>query len=148
MTEQKYRTVDYPAGYTIFSAGDFCGTLYIIKSGQIELYRQTPDGKQVPVAIVSSGEYLGELAIIDDEQRHSLTAVALTPVEAICLSRKVIEEQIKSAPPWLVALTKGLVLKLRNANEVIRRNNVVDKKLVQAIAAAEENEQRRRGEKK
>lgn len=147
MADAKFRTVTFNAGQTVFSENDFCAYLYIIKSGQIQLLRKNNEGRQVPIGMVGSGEYLGELAIIDDQQRHSATAIALSDAELICLNRKSIEEQIKSAPSWLVALTKGLVVKLRNANEIIRRNNVVDQKLLQAISAAEVNEVRRQEKK-
>ena len=144
MAELGHKTVRFQAGTTLFRDGDARLSLYIINSGQIEIYKMTADGFRLPLAIVGSGEYLGETGLLDGHPFHASSAVALTDVEAIEIPASAIQAQLKLAPAWLVALTKGLAQKLRRTNDLIRRNRVADEKLTDAVEAAEQNERDRR----
>ncbi len=114
-----------------------CEALYIIKEGQLEVYRTASSGEKVTIGMISSGEYVGETALFKGGMNGS-NVVALTPVTYIKLPRASIEAQLKTAPPWLVALTRGLIDRLHACNEIMRRNGLVDDKLVTRIRAVEE----------
>lgn len=145
MSLEKFTNVSFRAGDTIFAENDPCAALFIIKKGQIEVFRTVKDGPRILLGLVGSGEYLGELGILSEQPFHSATAIALTEVEAIRLPVAVINEQLKLAPSWLLGLTRGLGSKLRRANEVLRRNGVVDDILENTIQTVLENERRRKG---
>jgi CRP/FNR family transcriptional regulator, cyclic AMP receptor protein len=113
--------------------------LYIIKKGQIKVFRDGGgDGKEIPLAIVNSGEYLGEMSIILDTP-HTASAMALTDVEAVYIDKKGIEEQLKQAPQWLVGIARLLIDRLNRTNEVLRRNGIVDERILGAIKAIGEH---------
>ncbi|OQW46847.1 MAG: hypothetical protein A4S09_02765 [Proteobacteria bacterium SG_bin7] len=113
--------------------------LFIVKKGQIKVFRDGGgEGKEIPLAIVNSGEYLGEMSIILN-QPHTASAMALTDVEALCIDKKSIEEQIKTAPQWLVGITRLLIDRLNRTNEVLRRNGIVDERILGAIKAIGEH---------
>ena len=133
--------VKFKAGDTIFTENQMSDGLYIIRKGQIEVFRKNKEGEKLPLAIVNSGSYLGELAVFAGRP-HSSTAVALTEVEAIRLSKESIEAQLEQAPSWLVALTRGLVERLSTMNDVLKRNGLVDEKLSSAIQAAEQHREK------
>ena len=113
--------------------------LYIIKKGQIKIFRDGgTDGKEIPLAVINSGEYLGEMSIITDLP-HTASAMALTDVEAVCIDKKSIEEQLKTCPQWLIGITRLLIDRLNRTNEVLRRNGIVDERLLGAIKAIGEH---------
>ena len=56
----------FKAGEKIFEEKSGSDGLYIIKDGQIQIYRIGKDGQKIPLAIVNSGSYLGELALLAD----------------------------------------------------------------------------------
>lgn len=114
-----------------------CDALYIVKEGQLEVFRSGPNGDKIILGMISSGQYVGETALLLGRM-HTSNVVALTPVKAIRLPREAIEAQLKSVPPWLIALTKGLIERLQKANETMRKNGWTDEDLTGRVKAVEE----------
>jgi NTE family protein len=127
-----------------FNPGDFvirektgCDSLYIIQEGQLEVYKTGTNGEKIPLGLVASGQYVGETALLLGTP-HSSNVVALTPVKAIKLSKTSIDAQLKLVPAWLIALTKGLIERLHNQNEIMRRNGWVDESLSARLKTIED----------
>lgn len=135
----KVQELEFKPGDYILREGANCDALIIVKSGQIEIFKTGRNNIRVPLGIVQSGEYLGEMALISDRP-HSANAVALTPTVCIKIPHSAIEDQLKSMPGWLVALTRGLVYKLNKTNEVLKRNNIVDDTISTAVRAIADRE--------
>ena len=114
-----------------------CDALYIVTEGQLEVYRTASSGEKIPLGIVKSGQYVGETALLLG-RNHGSNVVALTPVKAHRLTKESIEAQLKTVPAWLIALTKGLIERLNSANELLRRNGLVDESLSGQVKAVEE----------
>lgn len=134
-----------PSNLVEFKPGDFMikekgagDALYIIKSGQLEVYKTDNQGNKIPLAIIGSGQYVGESAVLHGTS-HTSNVIALTNVTAVKLSKSTIDQQLKQVPTWLVALTKGLITRLRHANDLMRKNGMIDESLAAAIKAAEKN---------
>ena len=106
--------------------------LYIIQSGQVEIFRLKENGVRISLSIVGPGQYLGEMALFLDKP-HSVSAVALSPVEAVQLSKESIDDQMKTVPPWLVALIRGLIDRLHQMNLRMIRHNIHDETLTETI---------------
>jgi CRP-like cAMP-binding protein len=114
-----------------------CDALYIIIEGQLEVFRTGANVEKIPIGIIKSGQYVGETALLLNRM-HSSNVVALSPVKAHRLAREAIEQQMKSVPPWLLTLTKGLIDRLQTANELLRRNGLVDETLQNQVKAVSE----------
>ncbi len=114
-----------------------CEALYIVTEGQLEVYRTGAGGEKIPLGIIKSGQYVGENALLLGRP-HSSNVVALTPVKAHRLTKDAIEAQMRTVPAWLLALTKGLIERLNSANELLRRNGLVDETLSGQVKAVEE----------
>lgn len=137
MASNPENTIKLQPGEFMIREKTQCEALFIIKEGQLEVYKTGPNGDKIVIGMISSGEYVGETALFKGAPNSS-NVVALSPVTAIRLPKASIEAQLKTAPPWLVGLIRGLVDRLHNANEVMRRNNIVDEKLNGRIKAVEE----------
>ena len=140
-----HSVVIYPASTVIFKDGDTRNAMYIVTKGQIAIFKITPQNERIPLGIVGSGEYLAETGLLDNKPTHATWAVALTDVELICIPAEAILEQMKTAPQWLVALSRGLSQKLRKMNDIVRRNKLSDNSLDHAMEAAIRNELKRKG---
>ena len=156
LNNNNIQQVTYAPGDYILREGAMCDSLLVVKSGQIEVFRFDKARKKIPLALVNSGEYLGEMSLVADRP-HSANAVALTETVCLKISNDALEAQMRTAPTWLVALTRGLVMKLHKTNDLLKRNGIVDESLYGAVKAietkraiAEEKEQKRieREEKK
>ena len=111
-----------------------CEALFIVKEGQLEVYRTSANGEKVTLGMISSGEYVGETALFKGGLNTS-NVVALTPVTCVRLTKASIDNQLKTVPGWLIALTRGLIERLHNANDIMRRNGIVDDTLSGKVKA-------------
>ncbi len=123
----------------IFREGDPANAMYIVKTGQIEIYRATAAGKRIPLGVITQGAYLGEVAVLTDTPAHSSTAITLTVCEVIEISKTAMQAQFASGPGWLVSLARDLAVKLKAANQIIRKNKLVDADLADGISKIEDS---------
>lgn len=72
---------------TIFSQGDICKDVMYIQEGEIKLSVVSYTGKEAVVAILKSGDFVGEGALAG-QLVHGETATALTPVTLFVIDRK------------------------------------------------------------
>jgi CRP/FNR family cyclic AMP-dependent transcriptional regulator len=78
--------VSIAAGETLFRAGDAGESLYIVCSGQIELFVKDTAGQKIVLNNARPGEIFGELALLDRGARTA-SAVAATDAELLELDR-------------------------------------------------------------
>ena len=131
--KQGQSVVKFKPGDHLIRTGQAGTHLFIIKSGQLEVYKTDKQGQKLPLAIIGSGEYVGETAVLLDDNYSS------SVVEAIQLSKKIIDAQLKQVPTWLVALTRGLIDRLRKSNEAFRKHDLRDDGLENQLRAIETN---------
>src|SRR4249919_160441 len=85
------------AGETLFRAGDPGESLYIVCSGQMELFIRDTAGQKIVLNNAHPGELFGELALLDAGSRTA-TAVAVTDGELLELDRDDLLLLFQSAP--------------------------------------------------
>lgn len=76
----------YEKGEVIFNEGDIGDYFYIIVKGEVEIVKKSGNEFE-RVAVLSAGEYFGEMAILRDQKR-SATVRCLTPVDVLALRNK------------------------------------------------------------
>jgi len=108
-----------PAGHTLFQAGDPGDSLFIVRSGEIELFIKDTAGQRIVLTTSEAGDMFGELAMLDSGPRTA-TALALTDSEVLVLDRDdlvlLFQRQPEAALHMLAALS-GLT---RKADELLR----------------------------
>ncbi len=74
--------VTLEAGQILFRQGDPSDVVYIVQSGEVEVYRERDDGSEERLTIITPGSYFGELGPMLNMPRsasvRALTAAALT----------------------------------------------------------------------
>ncbi len=130
---EKNMEIELKPGEFLVKEKSPCDALYIIQEGQLEAFRTNKTGR-IPVGIISSGEYVGEAAIFLDGQ-HLSNVVALTHVKALKLPKNSIDTQLKNMPSWMVALARGLVTRLHQSNELMRKNGWIDATISEKVKA-------------
>jgi CRP/FNR family transcriptional regulator len=72
-------------GTMVFDVGDSDRVIYFVKRGTVRIVRQTPDGKDVTVALLGPGDLFGEESLFD---RRARTTHAVVVEDALlCTSR-------------------------------------------------------------
>jgi CRP/FNR family transcriptional regulator len=112
----------FPKGARVFHEGDTSDACYVIRSGEVRVTREHPDGRAIALATLGPGELVGELAMIDGGSR-SASVEALTDVELLAVSaadmKSLLERNAGITAKLVVALTK----RLRETNERISRQS-------------------------
>jgi CRP/FNR family cyclic AMP-dependent transcriptional regulator len=105
-------------GSIIMAAGDPTDSLYIILSGRLKVMMSDADGKEVILSILGPGEFFGEMGLIDDNPR-SASVVAIEPCELLAITRRDFKKCMTDNAEMAVAVMRGLVRRLREADRKI-----------------------------
>lgn len=107
-----------PRGSLIMAAGDPTDSLYIVISGRLKVMMGDAEGKEVILSILGPGEFFGEMGLIDDHPR-SASVVAMEPCELLALTRRDFRKCLAENFDMAMAVMRGLVKRLREADRKI-----------------------------
>lgn len=115
----------YERGATLFVEGMTGEVLYIVFSGRVEIFKRSEDGQEKRLALLTKGETVGEMSLVDQCPR---TATARVAEEAVLfvMTKKAFLSLLERYPPCAVKL---LIEFLKIANERLRRANEAVKNL-------------------
>lgn len=102
----------------IFHLGDPGGLLYIISSGKVKISNSTPEGQEALLAILGTGDFFGELALLDDAPR-SATAEAIEATETLTLHRDEFTHFLNGNPDFAYHVMHTLAKRIRHLNDQI-----------------------------
>ena len=102
------RATDIPvaAGHTLVNEGERGLEFFVIVDGRARVTRHGQD-----VGELGPGDFFGELALLTDAPRNA-TVTAVTPLEAIVLSRKEFEATLAEAPRMTRRIMSGMATRL------------------------------------
>src|SRR5215472_10808169 len=66
---------DFPAGSTIFHAGELGRTMYLLAQGEVEVIATSAEGKRIALVKLGPGECFGEMALIELQPRSATVRV-------------------------------------------------------------------------
>ncbi len=107
------------AGEILFNAGEPGDALFIVKSGQIELFIQDKVGQKIALAIAGESEVFGELALLDRGARTA-TALALVDSELLEMDRSDLLMLFRKTPDAALQLLAAMGHMTRKADELLR----------------------------
>jgi hypothetical protein len=105
----------FPDGEVLAYEGEPGDALFLIVSGEVRVCREK-DGQEVDVARRMSGEYVGELAIINREPRNA-TLIASGDVRALCVDQKSFEGLMRERPEVSLFIIQVLSKRLKELME-------------------------------
>ena len=104
------------SGERLFRKGDPGSCMYMIISGRIQIYMESSDGQLAMLRVLDSGQFFGEMALLDGEER-SASALTLTPCLLFTLDRAAFLNLIATYPELLTRLLSVLTERLRRTDE-------------------------------
>jgi CRP-like cAMP-binding protein len=105
----------YSAGEVIFSKDEPGTTLHIIVSGAVKIYLPSAGGEEAPLGMPKSGDYFGELALLDGGSRTA-SAAALAPTATFTLERDDFLEFVTTHPEAAAAVFRAMAALVRRQN--------------------------------
>src|SRR3954453_8743145 len=112
----------FPAGVRVFHEGDPSDACYLVRSGDLRVTREHPDGRAIALATLGPGDLFGELAMLDGEAR-SASVETLTDSELLALPAADVRRLLADRPEISVKLIAALVRRLRETNERVARQS-------------------------
>ena len=109
----------------VFLKGDEGQGLYIIRNGRIKICADDREGKELVFTYLSSGDLLGEIAILDGLPR-SATAIAVTRANTFYLDRRDFLEFLKTSPQACIDIIIGLCKNLRRVSAQLEEVSFLD----------------------
>ncbi len=108
---------DFAPGTVLFTEGQAGDYMYVIQSGEVEIRRTVGETERV-IAVLAVGEFLGEMAILNNRPR-SATAVVRTPARLVVIEGKTFEAMLRARPEIALRIIKGLAGRLESANQQV-----------------------------
>ncbi len=115
---KKLRQRRFERDQIIFHKNDPGSTLYIIISGKVKIALPSAEGENVLVALLSTGDFFGELSLFDGEPR-SATSIAAESTDILTLDQEDLFEYLMGNPMAAKEIFAELSLRLRRTDELL-----------------------------
>ncbi len=125
LLESRVTLKKFSASQIIFTQGDEPNGLYIVRTGKIKICADDPQGNELIFTFLSSGDLLGEIAILDGQPR-SATAVAVTHTETFYLDRAEFLDFLKTSQGACMDIIASLCKTLRRSSTRLEEISFLD----------------------
>lgn len=105
----------YKRGEAIVEKGNISNALFIMLSGKARVVMVDNKGREVILATMEAGDYIGEMSLIDSEP-HSATVQADAVSDVLILGRGDFMACLMDNMSMAYAVMRGLVQRLRSAD--------------------------------
>jgi CRP-like cAMP-binding protein len=112
-------------GEHIVDQGKKSNALFILLSGRARVVSADQRGREVILATLQAGDYIGEMSLIDNEP-HSATVRAEVQTDVLMLGRLEFARCLPENTSMAYAVMKGLVQRLRQADRKIESLALMD----------------------
>ena len=112
-------------GELVVEQGRKSNALFILLNGRARVLTADARGREVILAVLESGDYVGEMSLIDNEP-HSATVRAEIQTDMLVLQRTDFARCLPENSTLSYAILRGLVKRLRNADRQIESLALLD----------------------
>ncbi|OGO45170.1 MAG: cyclic nucleotide-binding protein [Chloroflexi bacterium RBG_16_63_12] len=111
--------VHFPAGHTMWKAGDPGGELFVIRSGEAEVYFKNDTGERIVLETARIGDFVGELSLLDKGTRTA-SVVVTEDLEALRVDRNDLQILFRHHPDAALDVLAAMARRLRHTAELLR----------------------------
>jgi len=115
----------FKRGEVLVEQGQKSDALFILLTGRARVMSSDSRGREVILATLSQGDYLGEMSIIDNEP-HSATVRAEVQTDVLLLGRTEFARCLSENTSMSLVVMRGLVKRLRQADRKIESLALLD----------------------
>jgi CRP-like cAMP-binding protein len=108
----------YPKNSVILFEDDPGDALYVVLAGEVKVVLIGEDGREVILSMLRSGDFFGEMSLIDDQPR-SAHVIATEDSNLLVLRRDEFRQCLEQAPRIALGLLQALSRRLRRADDTI-----------------------------
>lgn len=111
--EEHTRMLQVRRGHQIYLPGDPSDHVYVLKSGAVKIVGQSPEGCEVILAVLTSGDLFGELALTAADEPQDHRAEAMDDTLLCEVPRDLLLRMIREAPAFGLHVTRLVGLRLQ-----------------------------------
>ncbi|KRB27519.1 MULTISPECIES: Crp/Fnr family transcriptional regulator [unclassified Acidovorax] len=115
----------FKRGEALVEQGQKSNALFILLTGRARVMTADSRGREVILATLAQGDYLGEMSIIDNEP-HSATVRAEVQTDVLMLGRAEFARCLTENASMSLVVMRGLVKRLRHADRKIESLALLD----------------------
>ena len=120
MSHHRYRRDE-----VIFHEGDPGDALHLVVEGRVKIARESAEGAEAIVVILSPGDTFGELVLLDGAPR-SATAIAIDATETLAMSRASFATLVDGASPFRWRVLTGIAQRIRRVTDQLAEVHFLD----------------------
>lgn len=102
------------AGRVFYTPTETGEALFLLKKGRVQLYRLSPDGKKLVVAVLEPGMIFGEMSLIG-QGMHNTFAESIDDCTLCVMSRSDVERLVHEKPQVALRFMEAMALRLQTA---------------------------------
>lgn len=112
--------VEIPEGSVLFEEGDLGDKAYVIKEGEIEIYKYSGD-RTIQLALRQPGEVIGEMSILESSPR-SASGRARKDSILYTISHQVLEELLNTSPSAARVMLHTITSRLQSTELLLKQS--------------------------
>jgi CRP-like cAMP-binding protein len=109
---------EFFAGEVLFREGERGEEMFVIQSGRVQITKLVARAER-PLATLGRGDFLGEMAILNDKPRTA-TATVVEDAKCLVIDAATLEQMIANSTEIALRLVKKLARRLDSADEMIQ----------------------------
>jgi CRP/FNR family transcriptional regulator, cyclic AMP receptor protein len=113
------RMVTCQRGRRIYRAGETNEALFLLKTGRVQVVRETPEGKRLISAVFEPHTFFGEMALVGQRLPQDSTAEAVEDSLVCVLSRRDLERLILEHPKVGLRFLEQLSARLMESEAIV-----------------------------
>jgi len=120
---KRFRLLKAPEETLLFKGGDPPDSMYLIKSGEVEIFTQNRQGKRVILATFKSGNFFGEIGPLLNKPRTA-SAKTIKPSELLELTKEDLEACLLQFPKLQSTLKETSLKRLARTKDILSQGEV------------------------
>ena len=113
------RRIHLTRGEAVFNEGDYEKNIYIVETGQVEIFKRTPLSGEQSISVMKNGDYFGEMAFFEKAATRSASARTLQTTSLIVIEGPDFEKLIHNYPSISLKLLATLSQRLRDTTRQV-----------------------------
>lgn len=109
----------------LINQSDDAEAAYLILSGSVKVFRIAENGNEITLSILGPGEIVGEMSLIESEDR-SASVAAIQKTEVLIITKGAFTHFIKSSPDAAIKLIQTMAKRVRvsdkHVEEILTKN--------------------------
>ena len=108
---------EFRVGEVLFREGEEGREMFVIQGGKVQVSKRVGDQER-PIAVLGRGEFLGEMAILNNKPR-SATATVIEDATCLVIDKRTLEAMITNNTEIAVRLIKKLATRLDASDTLV-----------------------------